>query len=868
MGNAEMADSGGEIAFHDLFRGSQGQPLTTIPDQEQERGESVMVKRKRKDKAPAGRFRTLRKVLAGYLILVGIGAHVAAAAGLVIALRYFHLTPRQFLVKAVEKAGLRTPMVEELLTPPAAFSNHVFDGRVKRRHPRILLPELADWDGRGKAPLMTERMALWKAEGTRVFDPCNGGGALGAAACWLNTGRADAAAKALGALRGFRLNTPDSSGHYGNGWELAWLYDLMSLHPDLSEADRLLVQQKLELGLRDYLALLDDEGPSLWHGRATLAAQAWLCAVALDDPSPERQELIDRAQGHFLDVLRAMEMSEAWPEGYNYWINVRALQLLLGMAAYLNGLEGAQQAPAVKRIVNRLGLWHVYATRPDNRIEDFGDSGPRVDLKDESRRVVDLIAQLTGNPVFSSFSRYLYALHGEQSYYRGYRWSFTLLNDPSVPSLPGIEPGSLANLERWLPRADLFGRGFLNQGYIRSGWGKDDTFISFRAGNVLTHHGHYDAGHFSLYKGAPLAINSGTYGAYMEPNRLNYSIRTVAKNSLLVLRPGEKVQPNRFFKDNVADGGQRVIIPTGSWVRSVEDYLQNIGDGLHFEGGGIRAFEHQDGLYTYVSADLTRAYNSTRYDDNGRGGKGSLVSRELLYLFGEDRLIVHDRVDTTDPSYTKKWLLHTKVRPEVEGLRVLKGKEINGILESTADTAMVSMGRSHLRVDRIYPRDAVMRLVGGPDYRFYVEKDGDDSDLDGENMIQGANIRPWFDTGMWRIEVQPGAPRKSDHFLMVLSPSLDSPVDTPARVLDIRQAGVRGLSTGQSLVVFVERGIHDPLSLPLIGGETRLLLFGITPLANVELSMDGFAGGGRASADGVASLELPSGLTGMLKVRW
>ena len=95
----------------------------------------------------------------------------------------------------------------------------------------------------------------------------------------------------------------------------------------------------------------------------------------------------------------------------------------------------------------------------------------------------------------------------------------------------------------------------------------------------------FSAGHFTIFKGAPLAINSATYsGNIFTPNRLDYAIRSIAANTLLVLRPGERVQPNRFFKDNVAAGGQRVVLPTGSDIRSVADWMHNLDHGLHLQG--------------------------------------------------------------------------------------------------------------------------------------------------------------------------------------------------------------------------------------------------------------------------------------------
>ena len=482
------------------------------------------------------------------------------------------------MVAATERAGLKGAWLDALLAPGPRYAGHVLDGRVRWKHPRIVLPELTNWDGRGLPELIRQRLAGYESAGIKTPDypACGGNSLLRNTACWVTSGNAGAGDKALRQLGDFRLQAPADSGDYGNVWELALAYDLLSLHTGLSPDLRRATEERLAGALGDYLLRLDGDSASLWHGRSSLAAQAWLAAIALTPGDPAHNDLIRRAQAHFLETIRAMRLSEARPEGYNYWINSRGLTLSLAAAAYLNGLEGAAQSDTVRNALERVGLWTVYATRPDHRVVQLGDEGPRRDLKDETRRVIDLIGQLTRNPVFSTYSRYLERVHGRESYYRGYRWWFRLLNDPTVKPLPGIKPGSLAGLKHVLPRTEIFGRGAMGLFIARQGWGPDDTLTTLRAGHTLTHHGHYDAGHFTLYKGAPLAITNATYsGSIAAPNRIYYGIRTVSKNSLLVLRPGERIKPSRLFTMNVVGGGQRIVMPTGSAIRSVDHWLDN-----------------------------------------------------------------------------------------------------------------------------------------------------------------------------------------------------------------------------------------------------------------------------------------------------
>jgi hypothetical protein len=349
----------------------------------------------------------------------------------------------------------------------------------------------------------------------------------------------------------------------------------------------------------------------------------------------------------------------------------------------------------------------------------------------------------------------------------------------------------------------VFGRDAMGMAYIRSGWGSDDTFITFRAGHRFSHHGHQNNGAFTLFKRKPLAINSSTYTNIFSPNRLNYAIRTIAKNSLLILRPDEMVKTNRAGTDNVSDGGQRVVMPTGSAITDIEDWEFHLDKGQHLKGGSIESFQTKRASYSYVKADLTDAYNTPQHDEGGNGGKVEKVTRQLLYLDKEDRLIVYDHVVATDPEFTKKWLLHTIHRPDINSLKVLNGDSQNGILESSSDVALINNEAGTLHLQRILPEKGVFRLVGGEDYQYYVEVDGDDAQLNGINMSEGASTKPWFDAGNWRIEIQPTLPNLEDRFLVALTPRLDSASVERLQSLKILSGDAEGIISSSSISIFL-----------------------------------------------------------------
>ncbi len=807
-------------------------------------------------------MRGLKKIVIIYFAVVGLTIHIVLAISVFMfadMINWDWYAINRFWHKADVTINQLKP--SNITTTPR-FPLHVLEGKIKRTYPRILLPELSNWNQKTPSVLIQARQKLYREYGKTVYNPCEFRDMLSQTVCWLMFHKQGIDKKILTVLRNKSFSKPNAMGSYGNVWSFVLVYDLLWNNPNITADDKLLFENRLRKLLKQYLQILNQNSASLWHGRTTLASIAWLIAIVLDVENPENQALITQAQAHFLDVVDAIALTEVWPSGYNYWIQNRALLFVLASSAYLNGVSQSQYHEKIKYLVERIGLWHIYMTRPDNKIEGYGDEGSRIDLKDETRRVIDLIAQITKNPVFATYSDYLEHLYQAQSYNSGYRWGFLLFNDPSITPLSDVDITDLSGLERYLPTAEIFGAKASNHVFIRPKWGKNQTFINFRAGHHFTHHQHYDAGHISIFKGNPLAINSSVYAGIKTDNRLNYSVRTIAKNSLLILRPNEIVKPNRFFKHNVSDGGQRVITPTGSAVTSVKDWKDNLYHNQYFAGGELIHFIDKPKQYVSVAVDLTRAYNSIWYDDNHQGGKVKLVTRNLWYYYPNDQLIIFDRIVATNKRYLKKWLLHTVSKPRAleDTPKVLRGKLDNGILESRSKHLLVQNRNSYLDIRVIYPEKPVVRFVGGGDYQYYVEDDADESDLNGHNYNQGAVSEPWFDEGFWRIELQPSHMAMDDHFLVVLSPTLDSPSRrrnmTPLNI----QGKAYGLQSEDFAVIFLENS-HQNLSFEIKKLQQKVYIVGCRPLQKMTVDIGRKPIVLQANSSGIVVIEANAGTT-------
>ncbi|WP_088330314.1 hypothetical protein [Lacimicrobium sp. SS2-24] len=444
-----------------------------------------------------------------------------------------------------------------------------------------------------------------------------------------------------------------AAGNRNRSWQLALALDQMKhLAP---ERDYRLLEEKLTKSLKQCLEVLDGGSASLWHGRFSIGAESFLVAASLSEP----KELLDRAFYHFDQSVQALELTEGWPGGYNYWIQNRGLTFFLAVQTYLRSGEDSLYKSRLLRLAKRNALWHIYMTRPDGQIQPTGDEGSRVDLKDESKKVIDLLAKITRSPETATFADYIQQRHGRASYHPSYYWLIPFVYDPSVEFLPTKNKG-LSVFDGWLPNNEIFGEAYFNQIILRTGWGSEDTFVLINGGQQFSHHQHADAGHFTYFSdGEPIAVDGAFYNGVLKKNRLYYGIRSNSKNLINLSTADTNYQPTHRFKQRVEDGTQNLSMPHGSAVISVQDWLEtNRRSGKHHRSNLIQ-FDHQ--FPATVVLDLSPAYfsdkvvtgrvtrsfmmdekGSLRIKDSFKGISGTIVSHLNLPSLTDSRCIDND----------------------------------------------------------------------------------------------------------------------------------------------------------------------------------------------------------------------------------
>lgn len=520
-----------------------------------------------------------------------------------------------------------------------------------------------------------------------------------------------------------------------------WLYD------EWTPLQRQMLQEKLAEGTDYIISLIRKDRLSPYNVYLYNAPLQGLMAMSLalykDHPQGElaMRFTYDLWKNRTLPVWRQiMGTAGGWHEGGEY------IALGIGQAVYelpamwraATGEDLFKTEPGLRGFLDFI----LYRLRPDGSHFRIGDASFA------ERLAPDVL------PLALEFhDAAAYSIRPPESLPHPSSWPWGPLTDTAL-----VNPDAI----RQRPLSKLFdGLGLL---VARSGWDKDATYVTFKAGDNFWSHSHLDQGSFTIFKGGPLALDSGFYGTqYGADHHMNYTYQTIAHNSITVTDPDDTV-PARTRKGTRAianDGGQRRIgsgwgvepapLDLEEWQRKREIY----------HTGQITQYRDDQGI-SLVSADVTPAYT------NAYSGKGTFSHRtrrveRALRTFGYDRvddvIVVFDRVTATKATFRKRWLLHTIERPSISG---------QTFAASTPPMDQPARSGGHLAGTVLLPERASIAAVGGPGFEFFV--DGENYD-EGGKVQQAARLHRDPDVGAWRIEVSPPTDEKDDLFLVVLLPS-------------------------------------------------------------------------------------------------
>ncbi len=302
--------------------------------------------------------------------------------------------------------------------------------------------------------------------------------------------------------------------------------------------------------------------------------------------------------------------------------------------------------------------------------------------------------------------------------------------------------------------------------YARSSWDDDATYFFFKCGDRFTAHQHLDVGHFLIYKYDELAGDGGHYDAFGSRHDVNYHLRTIAHNTILVYDPAETWPGIRAGAVTSNDGGQHhdwphhngAVADAQAWEKGHS--LYDIGDILAFEDKGD---------YVYIAADCTRAYSPKKLEH---------FTRQIVYL-RPDTFIIFDRVKAKRPNYKKTWLLQAMQTPTQNG-----------------DTLTITNGKGRLFIQSLLPDNPEVELISGDD--LYT--------LNDQTYAPNRNTGP---APKCRIEISPTKLAQTDYFLNVLT----------AASADTRSIAKAAITQTLDEVTVQIEDTHLTFQKQMVGGE-------------------------------------------------
>ncbi len=471
----------------------------------------------------------------------------------------------------------------------------------------------------------------------------------------------------------------------------------------------------------------------------------------------------------------ALELAGAgggWAEGYyvHYWLY--EWLFFCEIARRCEGVDYYAMAPGFFRSRAVASMFESYPGISDyhsRRSVPMGDGGGRTfggdrDKTLSARRIlVNYFREDPAHQAVQAFNKFTQRSGVGNNAWMDFLWRDTAVGrgDLSGFRLSHVSPGP----------------GFV---YARSSWADDATYFFFKCGDRFTAHQHLDVNHFVIYKGAELAGDGGHYDEFGSPHDVNYHLRSIAHNTVLVLDPAERWPAIRAGEVTGNDGGQHHawanhnggVTDPAEWRRLESSY--DLADLLAYEDRGA---------WLYVAGDATRAYSPQKLAG---------FTRQIVFL-RPNTFVIFDRVQARQPAFKKTWLLQAMRTP------VRAGEQL-----------VVTNGGGRLFVQTLLPTQPAVRLVSGSDlYRY-----------------GGHDYPPRRNTGPapeCRIEISPGEARTEDFFLHVLT-AADAATES-APLARVGRDGVRvQVTVGDAQLEFETATVGGTITL---GGRKSQLAEGM-----------------------------------------
>lgn len=460
---------------------------------------------------------------------------------------------------------------------------------------------------------------------------------------------------------------------------------------------------------------------------AAALSMSVLAGVAAQSHAPQAEALVNDAwQERYQKVMRPCLEKQgnggAWFEGDIPGARA-GLDLVLAAAAFKSADEVTDMAQ-VPWFRDRLSylMFHLLpglSKSPKGLYRRVAPGGDAIFSQTEAADMVrvQMLALLALRPddLSAGASRALLLDGRLQGVLAGHRLAFDFLwLDPVAATAP-LATAPLSFLATSAGRAVL-----------RADWSEISTWLGFSCGPHFAMRQHLDAGSLTLYRRGPLLPRSGGYDGPTSSHALNYSIRSVAANTILVYDPKEYSwydmragrQPKGTYSN---DGGQRAWAlfdqkgqPTKSapWTASGLDSGKAPWSRLNdiYNVAQIEVMENEP-RYAYLRGRVTEAYQGSTH-------KVKRLKRHVFLLRANgpddaeaaEAVVVVDDLVLAKKGLAAHFVLHFKERPST--VRKL-AKLAPGRWRGPASALVAAAGSSRLDVVPIWPQNMRLDITGG-----------------------------------------------------------------------------------------------------------------------------------------------------------
>ena len=498
-------------------------------------------------------------------------------------------------------------------------------------------------------------------------------------------------------------------------YNLSVLYDWLYNSPSFKTSDREIVEEKMVRWAKSAMAS-GEEYSDMWSHfgyRAPLDLAA--AGLALYGHRKEAKEFVAAAGGYMKkNMFKGWALNDgAWQGGWAYY-GQGAANLFRFIAIW----SSATTENLFEVIAREQGNWirsHldylIYTMYPDKTPVDSTGFNYAPDQRGGSNILLMLA---------NAYSDENGARNFEWRRERGWQMGIDqfLYDNPIFRSIE--------NQAYTLPLSRLWGRNGIGYLQMRSGWTADDTIIEFKCGDYFWSHQFQNQNSFTIYHKGRLAIQSGAYvDDYYGQHTLNYYRPSIGSNTVLIIDPDERTWIPQKLQDRTGMklengyfseyGGQRSCyqypgVGSAETCFTFDKYLARKKSPPNFETGDIRAYETTD-EYVYIYGDATMAYNNPVFTYAGNKPKIDQFTRQLAFLGGK-YILIFDRVNSLNPSFEKKWLLHSIGEPQIDG-KVLRSEDPYHDEVYEAGKVRIQNGDGALYVQTLFSKDYVVRKAGG-----------------------------------------------------------------------------------------------------------------------------------------------------------